>query len=81
MSLELVHRLKVSGRMDADTVLVLRRVAVGCIEVNSQAVQKADTVYGTAQRHRPNTREHGRVDFKMAMALRHMRTEVKTTIN
>lgn len=57
---------------------MLKPEAVGCIAVNLQAAQKDDMVYGTAQRHQPNTKERGQVDFKMAMALRHTPMEVKT---
>lgn len=53
-----------------------KHVAAGYTGVNLQVARKDVMAFGTARRHRLNTKARGRMGCKMATALRHMRTAV-----
>lgn len=71
------HPLRVSGRMENDTVWELKRGDGGFIVVNGHKASRAVMAYDRAQLQQQNTRALGRTDFKMATAQKLMLMEVK----
>lgn len=70
------HILRVNGKMVNDMVSVLRPVIDGYIVVNGLVDLKDAMVLDKVLHRRQNMREHGRVDYRMAMVQRHMPMEV-----
>jgi hypothetical protein len=63
--------------MESDTAWELRRGDDGFTEANGHKALRDVTVCGRVQRQPQSTKAPGRMDFKMAMALRLMLMEVK----
>jgi hypothetical protein len=72
----LVIHTAVNGKMANDTASVLKQEDDGCTEANGHRATRADMACVIVPILMLNTLEHGRVAFKMAMALKHMPTEV-----
>lgn len=71
------HHLRVSGRMESVTDLVLKREAVGFTVANGHKDSKVVMVWGRAQHRLQNTKALGPMDFRMDTVQKHMRMEVR----
>lgn len=74
--LQVGHRLRVSGRMGNDMVWASRRGDDGYIEANGHKALKDAMECDKVPHQLPNMKEHGQMDYRMAMDPRHMLMEV-----